>query len=235
MKGFSDLFKVPVRLVDTAGIEELVLKRSSLYSKMLMQTVNAIHHSDLTLFVIDGREGVTQVDMKLARWLKQPYRGETLPTTKSVLDSVIDEPAPYRPDIPQANAKNVLLVANKCENDLALPADLEQKLYRLGLGTPIRVASIDGTGLQDLLSQIEAHIPEDRVEEQKRLRMQRRSNYETIRTKERKEILEYTKANGIELDIISWERDFDLVNRNPSDNSDFDEDSGVSMVGSKIV
>jgi predicted GTPase len=48
------------------------MKRStpSLISRMLEQTINAINYADLTLFVVDGREGVTEIDMRLARWLR---------------------------------------------------------------------------------------------------------------------------------------------------------------------
>lgn len=40
-----------------------------------------------------------------------------------------------------ASIKNVLLVANKCENEDVLPFDLNKSLYRLGLGDPIMIAA----------------------------------------------------------------------------------------------
>jgi predicted GTPase len=40
------------------------------------------------------------------------------------------------------------------------------------------------------------------------------------------------------MNIHDWEKDFDLANPNPSDNSDFDEDNGIDyekVTTSKIV
>lgn len=56
-----------------------------------------------------------------------------------------------------------------------------------------------------------------------------------IKAKERKEIIEYTKANDIEFDLEVWDKEFDQANPNPAENSDFDEDSGVDYVNRKIV
>jgi hypothetical protein len=60
-KGYSELFKVPVRLVDTAGIENVNIKklRSTLQEKMLIQTLTALTYSDVALFVVDAKNGIT--------------------------------------------------------------------------------------------------------------------------------------------------------------------------------
>lgn len=73
------LFDVPIRLVDTAGYENLkiqdenLLKRRSLNKKMLedmlKQTRNALIYSDLALFVLDTREGINYNDVALYKWL----------------------------------------------------------------------------------------------------------------------------------------------------------------------
>lgn len=73
------------------------------------------------------------------------------------------------------------------------------------------------------------------MEEERQKRRKRREKFEDIKTRERQEIAEYSKVKGLEIDLRAWERDFDLVNRHPSDNSDFDEESGVEFIAKKIV
>ena len=72
-------FDVPIRLVDTAGFEgtkdldEGKLSRRNLNRRliedMLKQTRNALIYSDLALFVLDTREGITFNDVALYNWL----------------------------------------------------------------------------------------------------------------------------------------------------------------------
>lgn len=72
-------FDVPIRIVDTAGFEgtkdldEGKLSRRNLNRRliedMLKQTRNALIYSDLALFVMDTREGITFNDVALYNWL----------------------------------------------------------------------------------------------------------------------------------------------------------------------
>ena len=73
------IFDIPIRLVDTAGFEgtrDLDDKKLSrrnlnklLIEDMLRQTRNALIYSDLALFVLDSREGITYNDVALYNWL----------------------------------------------------------------------------------------------------------------------------------------------------------------------
>ena len=75
----AQLFDIPIRIVDTAGFEETVgqddklLKKRSLNKNMLQdmlkQTRNALIYSDLALFLLDSREGITYNDVALYKWL----------------------------------------------------------------------------------------------------------------------------------------------------------------------
>ena len=75
----AQLFDIPLRIVDTAGYEESAgqtdkdLRSRSLNRKllheMLKQTRNALIYSDLALFVMDAREGITYNDVALYKWL----------------------------------------------------------------------------------------------------------------------------------------------------------------------
>jgi GTP-binding protein len=89
-EGLTHLFDIPIRVVDTAGFEETVgqtdamLKHRSLNRKMLqdmlVQTRNALIYSDLALFVLDSREGITYNDVALYKWLN--YHKLRLPQHK---------------------------------------------------------------------------------------------------------------------------------------------------------
>jgi GTPase len=89
-EGITHLFDIPIRVVDTAGFEETVgqsdamLKHRSLNRKMLqdmlVQTRNALIYSDLALFVLDSREGITYNDVALFKWLN--YHKLRLPQHK---------------------------------------------------------------------------------------------------------------------------------------------------------
>lgn len=82
----DDVFDMPIRLVDTAGFEgqhamsladdqrrERQLSRRKLNRQlledMLKQTRNALIYSDLALFVLDTREGISYQDVALYNWL----------------------------------------------------------------------------------------------------------------------------------------------------------------------
>lgn len=64
MEAYSEMFTVPVRFVDTAGIENVALQKldSPLQQKMLTQTLDAVEYSDLALLVVDGKHGLTSQD-----------------------------------------------------------------------------------------------------------------------------------------------------------------------------
>ena len=73
------MFDIPVRVVDTAGFEEVrgqddkQLRQRSLNKQLLQdmmrQTRNALIYSDLALFLMDSRKGITYNDVALYKWL----------------------------------------------------------------------------------------------------------------------------------------------------------------------
>lgn len=93
-EGITHLFdSVPVRLVDTAGFEgttrdDTLQSRQlnrQMVNDMLTQTRNALIYSDLAIFLLDSRSGITHNDVMLYRWLTQKelriYKGETSGST----------------------------------------------------------------------------------------------------------------------------------------------------------
>lgn len=67
-EGDGDLLGCKFRLTDTAGFEED--DPASLPGRMRAQTEAAVRESDVALFMIDARAGITPLDAEVARWLR---------------------------------------------------------------------------------------------------------------------------------------------------------------------
>ena len=76
----AELFGVPVRLLDTAGLEEAA--RGSIPARMREQSEQAVQDADLVLFVIDARDGVTPADEKFASIVRKSGRPTVLVANK---------------------------------------------------------------------------------------------------------------------------------------------------------
>ncbi len=57
-------------VIDTAGLENQITEKS-LEKRMMEQTEIAVLDADLCLFVVDGKEGITNKDLHFANWLKK--------------------------------------------------------------------------------------------------------------------------------------------------------------------
>lgn len=60
-------------IVDTPGLEETGFKKSrssALESLMMKQTTKAVDESDLVLFMVDAKQGITNIDKFFSRWLR---------------------------------------------------------------------------------------------------------------------------------------------------------------------
>jgi len=68
----ADILGEPVRIVDTAGLEES--DPSTLTGKMRQQTLKGIKEADLVLFLIDARAGVTPLDRAFAELVRETGR-----------------------------------------------------------------------------------------------------------------------------------------------------------------
>jgi GTP-binding protein len=76
------------RLIDTAGLEEKY--DESISGRMRRQTEQALELADAILFVMDGKEGVTPLDEKLAQWLRKQNKKVILLVNKCEADHVAD-------------------------------------------------------------------------------------------------------------------------------------------------
>ncbi|MEW4468069.1 ribosome biogenesis GTPase Der [Parasphingorhabdus sp. JC815] len=67
-EGAANLLGLEFNIIDTAGYEDEDAK--SLPGRMRRQTEMAVAESELALFIIDGRAGLTPLDEEIARWLR---------------------------------------------------------------------------------------------------------------------------------------------------------------------
>ena len=80
-EGEADLAGNPVTIVDTAGLEQA--KRGSIAERMRQQSETALAASDLVLFVVDAREGITSDDKSFAKLVRSSGRPIVLVANKS--------------------------------------------------------------------------------------------------------------------------------------------------------
>lgn len=174
---------------------------------MKEQTRNALIYSDLVMFVLNAREGITKTDLELARFLKLRM--------KPGYDDKI-------------TVKDVLLVANKVEE--SFKDDVSNDVYKLGFGEPIYISANHGDGMTDLYEQLREKIPEHYFEEYNSRIEKRKEKHELIKNIHKNEILTLEKEAKESFNIKEWEKAYEKLN--PHDNSDYDSDSQVDLTQS---
>src|SRR6188768_2752499 len=71
-EGDAQLLGMEFRIIDTAGYEDDDI--ATLPGRMRAQTEAAVRDSDVSLFVIDARAGITPLDEEISRWLRSTNR-----------------------------------------------------------------------------------------------------------------------------------------------------------------
>jgi len=135
-------------VVDTGGIDPTHGGRSPLsigsadfIDEIKSQAQVAISEADAVLFVNDGEAGVTSPDLEVASILRRSQKK-------------LDDGTYWPP---------IFVVVNKCENQER--RDNATQFYELGLGDPIPVSALHGTGTGDLLDILVESFPEQDEEE----------------------------------------------------------------------
>ena len=85
---------LPIRLIDTAGFDQP--ESETLSRRMLEQTKNAVAESDVCLFVIDGRSGLTAADETVAELLRRSGKPAILVANKCEAQRSIDIAESFR-------------------------------------------------------------------------------------------------------------------------------------------
>lgn len=208
IEGISSWFGVGLKFVDTAGWDpEDTPNTESIIEKMKEQTRNALVYSDLVMFILNAREGVTKTDLELARFLKLRM--------KPGYD-------------PKLTIKNVLLVANKAEETFT--ENISNEVFKLGFGEPIYISANHGDGMVDLYEKLREKIPEEYIQEYNTRIEKRKEKHEHFKNIHKKELLTLEQESGESFNIKEWEKAYDKLN--PYDNSDYDSDSEVDLTQS---
>ena len=136
-------------VVDTGGIDPthggktpLSIGSADFIEDIRKQAKVAIEEADAVLFVNDGEAGVTSPDLEVAGILRR--------SQKKLADGSFFPP--------------IFVVVNKCESKER--RDNATQFYELGLGDPIPVSAVHGTGTGDLLDILVSAFPEEEAEEE---------------------------------------------------------------------
>lgn len=108
-------------LIDTGGITD---EKEEMDQYITQQALRAVEDADITLFMIDGRAGVTPRDKAIATLLRKTGKEK----------------------------RKIILVVNKTEG--LDPNVSGAESYELGLGAPHSIAAVHGTGIDELLTSI---------------------------------------------------------------------------------
>ena len=111
-------------IVDTAGLEDTT---NSLTEEILYLTKEAIVRSNVILFLIDAKEGVTAIDEHYAKWLRK--EGYKIKVVVNKLDG------------------------NLLEDDMIIHS-INAECLKLGFGDPIFISGEHGHGISDLYTDL---------------------------------------------------------------------------------
>lgn len=214
----TDILGYPIRVVDTAGWEMTKVNEVDIRKKMKEQTANALIYSDLALLLFDVREGITENDLDLSRWLKKNIKiPKSMPNPEN------------QPVIPSnQTVKRIILVGNKAESGYDY-SDVYNEVYQLGYGEPMLISAEHGDGMHELLKEIDKEVPTEQKKAFEDKKAKRVKRFEEIKAQLKRDLIKLreTQENPDDIDIEEWEKEFDKININPEENSDLDSDSEV--------
>jgi GTP-binding protein len=123
------------RIVDTGGLVFEDRPGDVFLPHIRQQALIALREASAVIFVVDGQAGCTTLDQEIASFLRK----------------ACDEKGSLGRRIP------VLVAVNKCESSIHGEA-LAAEFWRLGLGQPLAVSGIHGSGVAELLDEVCYHL-----------------------------------------------------------------------------
>ena len=163
-EGRAKLGDVEFLAVDTSGLEPVMMGENddlirqvaspsgteSIHMRATALTADILRQSDVVLFLLDGKEGVTGVDMDLCRWFRR---------MSSALSGALSER-----DGADGRARSfvskIVPVVNKCEGRHENGWDLSSEVVRMGLnsGEYVGVSAETGEGMADLYRVLQGRL-----------------------------------------------------------------------------
>jgi predicted GTPase len=142
-EGQGYLAGIPLNLIDTGGLDD----RGAVSKSIQTQVEKAFLQSDVILFMLDGKHGVTALDQYFAKWIRK--------TLGTVNKRLALEGAQQGTD-PNLLRKKVILVANKTEGaHMSNPVmDTVAEALSLGFGEPQLISATHGDGIADLAPEL---------------------------------------------------------------------------------
>jgi len=145
--GIGEWTNIEFDIIDTGGIdpaansrkEPLSIGSADFIKEIRSQAIMAVGEADVVLFIVDAISGVTPADKEIAEILRKNQKmveGKAMPP--------------------------LFLVVNKA--DSAKQRALVSEFYELGLGEPLAISAVHGTGTGDLLDALVAALPEQEEE-----------------------------------------------------------------------
>lgn len=135
--GNGSLAGLQFQVVDTGGLDD----RGHVHDNIQKQVEYAIVTSDVILFIVDSKEGITSLDKHFANWIRRRTQLQSTSTNNKLDGSVT-------PTL----KREVILLANKTEgahlSDRVL--DTISDALMLGLGEPHLISASHGDGMSDL-------------------------------------------------------------------------------------
>lgn len=126
---------VPYLLIDTGGFEPT--GADGIKREMARQAEAAIAESDVLLFVLDAREGVTPQDLRIAQRLRAASNAG-------------------------GAQRRIIVAVNKAEG---LPAAALAEFYELALGEPRAISAAHGDGINTLMAEALAGFEDEQAQE----------------------------------------------------------------------
>lgn len=247
-EGFFNMFGIKMRLVDTAGVDDL--EENSTYEDIINKTINqtrqALIYSDMAFFVIDSKVGITHNDIKLAKWINKIREKQEQNKTSTKQNTGNEEISPsdfYKnlktmKDEDEIKIPKLYLIANKVEDNFT-PSEVFSDFPKLNMGDPILISAEQGDNLHELYDLIEENIPEKMKEDYNDKIIKRYNRYMEYRDKMRQEFISslenLPKGEKDKYSMADWEKDFDYLNKlDLENNSDYDSDNDVDPLDTLI-
>lgn len=146
-EGRGTISGLTINVIDTGGLDD----RGAVTLDIQKQVEHAIMASDVVLFMVDAKTGITSLDLHFSKWLRQRLGDYKLKYGSLEKREPTIDPSISGVDI-RNKQRDIILVANKAEGGHLSDQIIEtvSDSVRLGFGEPVLISASHGDGLSDL-------------------------------------------------------------------------------------